>query len=287
MAFLGAFDVHRRQITFDYWDSDIGQVQRGRVIACREVFRSWLDRFARCGEVMFAVAGCTGWRCCAARSPRSLVASPAAGLCSSSTVSARSPRPRSGPSSATPAGFPPPARPSATLGWMSPSTHPTANAPLATSLGRDRRPCGGHYSRPANARPTPPARITTTTRGSKTAVVVTGPRCRWPVRSLDGPTTSCELLEIKHWRRCEVRTVCASAHSTDARGPLPQVPRHRVLRAARPQKNERPHPTSGSPHRSSCRRTRHHGGSRTEIRLGARTPLHTRCHHPVGWCLMT
>ena len=39
--------------------------------------------------------------------------------------------------------FPPPARPSATLGWMSPSTHPTANAPLATSPGRDRRPAVG------------------------------------------------------------------------------------------------------------------------------------------------
>ena len=62
MAIVGAFDVHRRQITFDYWDSDTGRVQRGRVIACREVFRSWLDRFAQCGEVMFAVEGCTGWR---------------------------------------------------------------------------------------------------------------------------------------------------------------------------------------------------------------------------------
>jgi transposase len=62
MAIVGAFDVHRRQITFDYWDSDTGRVQRGRVIACREVLRSWLDRFAQCGEVMFAVEGCTGWR---------------------------------------------------------------------------------------------------------------------------------------------------------------------------------------------------------------------------------
>jgi len=32
------------------------------VIACREVLRSWLDRFAQCGEVMFAVEGGTGWR---------------------------------------------------------------------------------------------------------------------------------------------------------------------------------------------------------------------------------
>jgi transposase len=62
MTIVGAFDVHRRQITFDYWDSQTGQVQRGRLVACREVLRSWLDRFADAGEVMFAVEGCTGWR---------------------------------------------------------------------------------------------------------------------------------------------------------------------------------------------------------------------------------
>lgn len=62
MAIVGGFDVHRRQITFDYWDSDTDQVQRGRVAACREVLRHWLDRFASRTDVAFVVEGCTGWR---------------------------------------------------------------------------------------------------------------------------------------------------------------------------------------------------------------------------------
>lgn len=62
MAIVGGFDVHRRQITFDYWDSETGQVQRGRLAGCREVLRQWLGRFAGCADVQFAVEGCTGWR---------------------------------------------------------------------------------------------------------------------------------------------------------------------------------------------------------------------------------
>lgn len=63
MAIVDAFDVHRRQITFDYWDSESGRVQRGRVHGCRQVLREWLEqRFAGCDDVVFAVEGCTGWR---------------------------------------------------------------------------------------------------------------------------------------------------------------------------------------------------------------------------------
>lgn len=62
MAIVGGFDVHRRQITFDYWDSDTDQIQRGRVVACREVLRHWLERFAGRTDVAFVVEGCTGWR---------------------------------------------------------------------------------------------------------------------------------------------------------------------------------------------------------------------------------
>jgi hypothetical protein len=43
MGIVGAFDVHRRQITFDYLDSETGQVCRGRILACREVLRNWLN----------------------------------------------------------------------------------------------------------------------------------------------------------------------------------------------------------------------------------------------------
>jgi transposase len=64
MSVVGSFDVHRRQITFDYLDTDTGQLQRGRIApACRVVLRRWLvRRFAGGTDVRFAVEACTGWR---------------------------------------------------------------------------------------------------------------------------------------------------------------------------------------------------------------------------------
>jgi transposase len=64
MSIVGGFDVHRRQITFDYVDTDTGQLVRGRIApACRPVLRRWLaDRFAGRTDVEFAVEACTGWR---------------------------------------------------------------------------------------------------------------------------------------------------------------------------------------------------------------------------------
>src|ERR1017187_4985187 len=62
MAIVGGFDIHRRQVTFDYLDTGTGQVRRGRIDpACRATLRSWLERFAGRGDVTFAVEGCTGW----------------------------------------------------------------------------------------------------------------------------------------------------------------------------------------------------------------------------------
>jgi transposase len=64
MSIIGGFDVHRRQITFDYLDTDTGRLLRGRITpACRPVLRRWLaDRFAGRTDVAFAVEACTGWR---------------------------------------------------------------------------------------------------------------------------------------------------------------------------------------------------------------------------------
>ena len=64
MSIVGGFDVHRRQITFDYLDADTGRVYRGRVApACRAVLCRWLaERFAGRTDVQFAVEACTGWR---------------------------------------------------------------------------------------------------------------------------------------------------------------------------------------------------------------------------------
>jgi len=63
VAIVGGFDVHRAQITFDYLDTDTGEVVRGQIRpATRSGLHSWLGRFAGRTEVAFAVEGCTGWR---------------------------------------------------------------------------------------------------------------------------------------------------------------------------------------------------------------------------------
>ncbi len=63
MSIVGGFDVHRRQLTFDYLDTVTGEVNRGRVVpADREHLRAWLARFAGQDDVHFALEGCTGWR---------------------------------------------------------------------------------------------------------------------------------------------------------------------------------------------------------------------------------
>jgi Transposase len=62
MAIVGGFDLHRRQITFDYLDTESGEVCGGRIVAAdREHLRLWLRRFDS-RETEFAVEACTGWR---------------------------------------------------------------------------------------------------------------------------------------------------------------------------------------------------------------------------------
>jgi hypothetical protein len=63
VAIVGGFDIHRKQITFEYLDTVTGQVRRGRIEpACRAALRAWLEqRFAGREDVSFAVEGCSGW----------------------------------------------------------------------------------------------------------------------------------------------------------------------------------------------------------------------------------
>jgi transposase len=63
MPIAGGLDIHRKQITFDYLDTETGQVQRGQVSPADRVhLRAWLARFAGREDVAFAVEACTGWR---------------------------------------------------------------------------------------------------------------------------------------------------------------------------------------------------------------------------------
>ena len=63
MPIVGGLDIHRKQITFDYVDTETGEVRRGQICpADREHLAKWLARFAGRGDAAFALEGCTGWR---------------------------------------------------------------------------------------------------------------------------------------------------------------------------------------------------------------------------------
>jgi transposase len=62
MTIVGGFDVHRKQITFDYVDDD-GLVHWGQIRpATRKTLRAWLTKHCPDGDGEFALEGCTGWR---------------------------------------------------------------------------------------------------------------------------------------------------------------------------------------------------------------------------------
>jgi len=63
MPIVGGLDIHRKQLTFDYLDTETGEAGRGQVSpADRAHLRAWLARFAGRDDVAFALEGCTGWR---------------------------------------------------------------------------------------------------------------------------------------------------------------------------------------------------------------------------------
>jgi transposase len=63
MTIVGSFDVHRKQLTFDYVDTETGEVRSGRIRpATRLVLRQGLAQHCPVGDAEFALEGCTGWR---------------------------------------------------------------------------------------------------------------------------------------------------------------------------------------------------------------------------------
>jgi transposase len=63
MTIVGGFDVHRKQVTFNYVDDD-GLVHWGQICpATRKTLRGWLgEHCVTAGDAEFALEGCTGWR---------------------------------------------------------------------------------------------------------------------------------------------------------------------------------------------------------------------------------
>jgi transposase len=59
-----ALDVHRRQVSFEYVDTDSGRVRSGRLIdPHRTRLGEWIEReFHHRDDVAMALEGCTGWR---------------------------------------------------------------------------------------------------------------------------------------------------------------------------------------------------------------------------------
>jgi transposase len=63
MGIVGAFDLHRNQLTYDLVYTETGEVRRGQVgQADRAHLRAWLERLEGRGPVEFVVEACTGWR---------------------------------------------------------------------------------------------------------------------------------------------------------------------------------------------------------------------------------
>src|SRR4029079_2927067 len=62
MTMVGGFDVHRKQITFDYVDND-GLVRWGQIRpATRTTLRRWLDEHCPDGDPVCALEGGRGGR---------------------------------------------------------------------------------------------------------------------------------------------------------------------------------------------------------------------------------
>ena len=63
MAIVGGFDMHRSQITFDYLDTDTGEVSRGQLRpATRTTLRRWLpEPVPGRNAVAPAAEGCDAW----------------------------------------------------------------------------------------------------------------------------------------------------------------------------------------------------------------------------------
>src|ERR1700739_4620504 len=92
MSMVGGFDVHRKQITFDYVDTDSGEVRSGQICpATRNTLWAWLAEHCPGGDAEFALEGCTGWRYVA---EELAAAGAVAHLADAETAAARGPKKR-------------------------------------------------------------------------------------------------------------------------------------------------------------------------------------------------
>jgi transposase len=63
MSIVGGVDIHRKQLTYDLVDRELGQLFRGQIVpGDRATLATWLERFAEADQVDIAVEAGTGWR---------------------------------------------------------------------------------------------------------------------------------------------------------------------------------------------------------------------------------
>lgn len=96
MAIVGGFDMHRAQITFDYLDTETGELGTGQIRpATRANLRRWLgERFAGRTDAAIALEGCTGWRFVVEELVRAGVAAHLAEPADTATLRGRRKRPK-------------------------------------------------------------------------------------------------------------------------------------------------------------------------------------------------
>jgi transposase len=101
MDIVGGFDVHRKQITFDYMQMETGEVHRGKIQpADRENLRSWLRSFTERfpgQEAAIAVEATTGWRYVVEELQRAGIEPHLAEPAETKSLQGRKKRARSGP----------------------------------------------------------------------------------------------------------------------------------------------------------------------------------------------
>src|SRR5829696_8298743 len=183
MAIVGGLDIHRRQITYDWIDTDSGETCRGQLgPATRLELRAWLARFTG-QQADFALEATTGWRFVAEELTRAgcraHLAEPA------DTRALRGPK-RRAKTDRTDARH---LRELLRAGTLPESWVPPAQSPTRVP----RSGCAGPWSASA------PAGTSASTRSCFTTGCLSAPSCSPPTGGPGWPASTCPRSLVRRW----------------------------------------------------------------------------------------